>query len=101
MVPVLWAASWSSALVAQAPVASAQPALHEKSTTELRRDLLRRARRHLRREDPWPAVLDLQRLATVVPDPLQDADLQQSLARTYLMLGHARAALAHVRHAGV
>jgi len=85
--------------VAQAPLASAQPAFHEKSIPELRRDLLRRARRYLGRENPWRAVLDLQRLATVVPEPLQDADLQQSLARTYLMLGHARTALAHLRHA--
>ncbi len=86
-------------LAAQAPFASAEPALHETRHGEPRQDLLRRARRYLQQEDPWQAVVELRRLEAAVTDPLSDGDLQEGLARSFLMLGHSRTALGHLRRA--
>ncbi len=79
--------------------ATARPAVHEKTAAEVRRGLLLRVRTHLRREDPWSAIQALRRLAKIAPDAATDRDLQVGLARTFLMLGQARPALAHVRKA--
>ncbi|MHC4514722.1 MAG: hypothetical protein ACYTGW_20405 [Planctomycetota bacterium] len=88
-----------SAKQAAADAARARPASHAKTAAAVRRNLLERSQRYLDREDPWRAVLDLKRLAETVPDADRDRELQLGLAHTFLMLGHSRPALTHLRKA--